>query len=97
MLPITGPDGLTFASLPQKYRDIVLKDLQDIQQDFKNHKNEQLQQNISDMIKYTIDFEKYDYSKLIKGKTKILTFDKAKNTDLTQLHPLYKELLEYEE
>ena len=97
MLPIINPTGLTFASLPQKYRDIVLKDLQDIQQDFKNHENEQLQQNIRDMIKYTVDFEKYDYNKLIKGKRKILTFDKAKNTDLTQLHPLYKELLEYEE
>ena len=97
MLPITGPDGLTFASLPQKYRDIVLKDLKDIKNDFKSHTNKELHQNIDDMIKYTIDFEKYDYSELIKGKTKILTFDKVKKTDLTQLHPLYKELLEYEE
>ena len=49
------------------------------------------------MIKYVTDFEKYDYEILKIFKTKTLTFDKAKKTDITTLHPLFKELLEYEE
>jgi len=97
MLPITDPVGITFASLPNTYREKIIKDLLDVQVMFKSHKNDRLQENIKSMIKYVTDFEEYDYKKLLIGKTKISTFDKAKNTDLTQLHPLYKELLEYEE
>ena len=49
MLAITGPKGLTFGALPQRYRDVVVKDLMDVQSDFKNHSNERLQNNISSM------------------------------------------------
>ena len=44
-----------------------------------------------------LEYQKYDYQTLLKGKLKIATLDKAKGTDLRTLHPLYKELLEYEE
>ena len=97
MLAITGPNGLTFGALPNKFRDIVVNDLVEIQNSFKDHSNERLQNNISSMIKYVNEFEKYDYKKLKMFKLKIITFDKAKKTDITTLHPLYKELLEYEE
>ena len=49
------------------------------------------------MIKYVTVFEKYVYNALKVFKRKTITFDKAKKTDITTLHPLYKELLEHEE
>jgi len=97
MLAITGPTGLTFGALPQRFRNKVVKDLMDVQSDFKNHSNERLKNNISSMIKYVTDFESYDYEKLKIFKVKVKTFDKAKKTDITTLSPLFKELLDHEE
>ena len=97
MLAITGPTGLTFGALPQKFREVVVNDLLDIQNNFKDHSNERLQNNISSMIKYVTDFEEYDYKKLKSFKVKVKTFDKAKKTDITTLSPLFTELLNYEQ
>ena len=97
MLAITGPTGLTFGALPQKFREVVVNDLLDVQNDFKDHSNQRLQNNISSMIKYVTDFEEYEYKKLKIFKVRTMTFDKAKKTDITTLSPLFKELLEYEE
>ncbi len=96
--PTGGPlgRGLTFASLPPRFKEIVISDLTDVHNQFKNHENEDLKKNITDMI-VALEYQKYDYQTLLKGKLKIATLDKAKGTDLRSLHPLYKELLEYEE
>jgi hypothetical protein len=96
--PTGGPlgKGLTFASLPPRFKEIVISDLTDVHNQFKNHENENLKKNITDMI-VALEYQKYDYQTLLKGKLKIATLDKAKGTDLRSLHPLYKELLEYEE
>ena len=96
MLVINSPAGLTFSSLPPKYREIVISDLLDIQNQFKNHDNPRLKKNIDDLIT-NMNYEKYDYEMLLRGKKKIAVLDKAKKTDLRSLHPLYKELLDYEE
>ena len=96
MLVINSPAGLTFSSLPPKYREIVISDLLDIQNQFKNHDNPKLKNNIDELIT-NMNYEKYDYEMLLRGKRKIAILDKAKKTDLRSLHPLYKELLDYEE
>ena len=36
ILAITGPDGMTFELNTFKFREIIIADLQDVQQQFKN-------------------------------------------------------------
>lgn len=97
VLPISDPEGLTFSSLPPKFRKKVVDDLLEVKEMFKDHPSNDLRKNIDDMLLYITDFTKYDYNMLKIFKTKTLTLDKAKKTDITTLHPLFKELLEYEE
>jgi len=97
ILAITGPDGMTFESIPPKFREIIIADLQDVQQQFKNHSNELLKKNITSMISYVNDFHSYKPRKLERFKIKTKTFDIAKKTDITTLHPLFTELLNYNE
>ena len=47
-------------------------------------------------IKY-VDYQSYSYQELKNFKRKTLAMDEYKKTDITKLHPVFKELLEYEE
>ena len=97
MLAITGPAGMTFESLPPKFREKVVTDLEDVQQQFKNHSSKPLRKNIANMISYVNDFSSFKPEKLEIFKIKTKALDTAKKTDITTLHPLFTELLNYNE
>ena len=78
------PIGMTFASMPQKYRDYVKSKLDTLGDD----------RQIKDMYEGLDKFE-YDANmlKIFQNKTK--TMDKHKKTNITKLDPMYAELLAY--
>lgn len=76
------PIGMTFASMPEKYKDYVKSKLDTLGAD----------REVSDMYEGLDKFE-YDANmlKIFQNKTK--TMDKHKKTNITKLDPMYAELL----
>ena len=78
------PVGMTFASMPTKYKDYVKSKLQTLGSD----------EEIYNMYEGLDQFE-YDEKMFNIFKMKTIQMDKHKKTDITQLDPMYAELLEH--
>jgi hypothetical protein len=98
ILLINSPRGFTFGILPDRYkqqlRDLYQKMISEVKDNDPLAKQKKHFLNL--FIKY-IDYISFSYKELEQFKRKTIAMDKYKKTDVTKLHPVFKELLEYEE
>ena len=98
VLLIDYPAGFTFGILPEKYKEQLKQQYNKMISEIKSNDPiaEQKKYYLDLFIKY-VDYQSYSFKELNSFKRKTLAMDGYKKTDITKLHPVFKELLEYEE
>jgi len=98
ILLINSPQGFTFGILPDKYKQQLRELYQRMISEIKDNDPlaKQKKHFLNLFIKH-IDYISFSYKELEQFKRKTIAMDKYKKTDVTKLHPVFKELLEYEE